>query len=122
MTIDWNKTTETELRRGIRGLVNNLNENLPPRVIPQLPAARDWHCERSEAHSVGRAFRPSSFPRRRESRLDPGSESGVTTDRHEAGPTRLVVFPASLPPRKQDTRFLGERSRKVPPRSLRSPR
>ena len=99
MTIDWNKTTETELRRGIRGLVNNLNENLPPRVILQLPAARDCHCERSEAHSVGRAFRPSSFPRRRESRLDPGSESGVTTERHGGRSYRLVVGPASLPVR-----------------------
>jgi hypothetical protein len=49
MTIDSNKTTETDLRRGIRRLVNNLKENLPPRAIPQLPAAKDCHCERSEA-------------------------------------------------------------------------
>jgi hypothetical protein len=49
MTIDSNKTTETDLRRGMRGLVNNLKENLPPRMIPQLPAAKDCHCERSEA-------------------------------------------------------------------------
>ena len=43
-------------------VVNNLNENVPPCVILQLPAARDCHCERRAVYFVGRAFRPSVIP------------------------------------------------------------
>jgi hypothetical protein len=121
--MDWNKTTEKDLGRGIRGVVNHLQEHLPPSVIPQLPAAKDCHCERSEAISVGRAFRRSSFPRRRESRLDPGSESGVTTDRHGGRSYRPVVGPASLPAAFQ-TRYpafsVNNHRKHVSPRSLRT--
>ena len=54
MTIDWNKTTGTELRRGIRGLVNNLNENLPPRVILSYRGKRlSLRAERSTLRGTG---------------------------------------------------------------------
>ena len=59
MTIDWNKTTETELRRGIRGLVNNLNEN----VMVHL-AFGDRHGGRSYRLVVGPASLPAAFQTR----------------------------------------------------------
>jgi len=37
------------------------------------------------------ASRPSSFPRTRESRLETGSESGVTNDRQDAVPTDEIA-------------------------------
>ena len=51
--------------------------------------AADCHCERSEAISGGMGVPLVVIPAYAENaRLDPGSESGVTNDRQDAGPDR----------------------------------
>ncbi len=54
--------------------------------------AVNCHCEGASPRQspVGWASRPSSFPRTRESRLDPGSESGVTNHRQSRVPRGTV--------------------------------
>ena len=56
MTIDWNKTTETDLRRGMRVLVNNLKEDL---LVHQ--AFGDRHGGRSYRLMVEPASLPATF-------------------------------------------------------------